>query len=42
MILLFGSSYNLHFAHHVVAWIFSFCILVHVYAVFCHDIYVNT
>lgn len=35
---LFGSSYNLHFAHHVVAWIFPFYVIVHLYAVFRHDV----
>jgi Ni/Fe-hydrogenase 1 B-type cytochrome subunit len=35
---LFGSSYNLHYAHHIVAWIFPFYVIVHLYAVFRHDI----
>lgn len=38
MLPLFGGSYNLRFAHHLMAWIFPFYILVHLYAVFRHDI----
>ena len=35
---LFGSSYNLHYAHHLVSWIFPFYVIVHLYAVFRHDV----
>ncbi len=38
MIPLFGSSYNLHIVHHSAAWIFPFYVIVHLYAVFRHDI----
>lgn len=35
---LFGGSYALHFAHHLVAWIFPTYVIFHLYAVFRHDI----
>ncbi|NTW10998.1 MAG: Ni/Fe-hydrogenase, b-type cytochrome subunit, partial [Chlorobiaceae bacterium] len=38
MIPLFGGSYTLHFAHHLMAWIFPFYLVLHLYAVFRHDI----
>jgi Ni/Fe-hydrogenase 1 B-type cytochrome subunit len=38
LIPLFGGSYNLHFVHHLVAWIFPFYLVIHLYAVFRHDI----
>ncbi len=38
VIPLFGSSYNLHIVHHSVAWIFPFYLILHLYAVFRHDI----
>lgn len=38
MVPLFGGSYGLRYVHHVAAWVFPFYILVHLYAVFRHDI----
>ncbi|MEC9487568.1 MAG: Ni/Fe-hydrogenase, b-type cytochrome subunit [Prosthecochloris sp.] len=38
LIPLFGSSYNLHMVHHATAWIFPFYVVLHLYAVFRHDI----
>jgi Ni/Fe-hydrogenase 1 B-type cytochrome subunit len=35
---LFGGSYGLRYAHHLVAWIFPFYVIVHLYAVFRHDV----
>jgi Ni/Fe-hydrogenase 1 B-type cytochrome subunit len=35
---VFGSSYNLHYIHHAAAWLFPFYVIVHLYAVFRHDI----
>ena len=34
---LFGSEYELHFWHHVVAWIIAIFVIVHVYMVFFND-----
>jgi len=34
---LFGSEYELHFWHHVVAWIIAIFVMVHVYMVFFND-----
>ncbi len=34
---LFGSEYELHFWHHVVAWIIALFVMVHVYMVFFND-----
>jgi Ni/Fe-hydrogenase 1 B-type cytochrome subunit len=36
-IALFGSEYNVHFWHHVVAWIIAIFVIVHVYMVFFND-----
>jgi len=36
-IALFGSEYELHFWHHVVAWIIALFVIVHVYMVFFND-----
>lgn len=38
MLPLFGGSYTLHFAHHLMAWIFPVYVVFHLYAVFRHDI----
>jgi len=38
IIPLFGSSYNLHYIHHAAAWIFPFYVIIHLYAVFRHDV----
>ncbi len=34
---LFGSEYEIHFWHHVVAWIIAIFVIVHVYMVFFND-----
>jgi Ni/Fe-hydrogenase 1 B-type cytochrome subunit len=34
---LFGNEYNIHFWHHVVAWIIAIFVIVHVYMVFYND-----
>ncbi|ABB24307.1 Ni/Fe-hydrogenase, b-type cytochrome subunit [Pelodictyon luteolum] len=38
MLPLFGGSYGLHYAHHIVTWIFPFYLVVHLYAVLRHDV----
>jgi Ni/Fe-hydrogenase 1 B-type cytochrome subunit len=38
MIPLFGGSYPLHFAHHLMAWIFPIYLIMHIYAVLRHDV----
>jgi Ni/Fe-hydrogenase 1 B-type cytochrome subunit len=35
---LFGGSYQLHYAHHLAAWLFPLYVIMHLYAVFRHDI----
>ena len=42
MIPLFGGSYTLHFAHHAMAWIFPMYVIIHLYAVFRHDVVDHT
>ena len=34
---IFGSEYELHFWHHVVAWIIAIFVIVHIYMVFFND-----
>jgi Ni/Fe-hydrogenase 1 B-type cytochrome subunit len=38
LIPLFGGSYTLHFVHHLFAWIFPIYVIMHLYAVFRHDV----
>ena len=38
MIPLMGGSYTLHWAHHLMAWIFPIYLIMHLYAVFRHDV----
>ncbi|NTV46631.1 MAG: Ni/Fe-hydrogenase, b-type cytochrome subunit [Chlorobiales bacterium] len=39
---IFGSSYTMHAMHHVVAWIFPFYFILHIYAVTRHDVVDHT